>query len=438
LARATLLETIEVFLIACHFTVGTAGSEIATAALDAIDEQNERTTADLLLEGVATILGRSHAEAVPMLRQVGDAAGHGDISRDDMTRWFHFWVLAATELWDHEMYRTALERLERAAREQGALIALKLALLGLATYETRAGRFAAAAALYDEHREIAIASGGFMEPFALLDGELTAWRGQDLETRAKTAALEKISKMVGSAPAVFMSHLGLAVLELAQGHYAEAATALRPVADSGVPGWAVQAMPNLIEAAVRSDDRATAALALKELDLRASAAGTPWALGLLARSRALLADDDDADELYQEAIAQLVLTPWTTDQARSHLLYGEWLRRQKRRLDAREHLRTAHEIFAAMGAEAFAERARIELLATGERARTRQVDSANDLTPREIQIAQLAAQRATSREIAAQLFISANTVDYHLRKVFRKLDVSSRRELAALMPAVDP
>jgi DNA-binding NarL/FixJ family response regulator len=159
------------------------------------------------------------------------------------------------------------------------------------------------------------------------------------------------------------------------------------------------------------------------------AAGTDWALGIEARLRALLSDGDDADELYKEAIRRLARSRVRVQLARTHLLYGEWLRRQRRRLDAREQLRTAHELFTEFGVEAFAERARLELEATGERARKRTVETPDQLTPQETQIARLAAQGETNREIAARLFISASTVEYHLRKAFRKLDVKSRVQL---------
>jgi DNA-binding CsgD family transcriptional regulator len=188
-------------------------------------------------------------------------------------------------------------------------------------------------------------------------------------------------------------------------------------------------LPELIEAAARSGKTEVASVALRRLEERTLASGTDWALGVLARSRALISDGEDADALYREAIERLERTRIRVELARARLLYGEWLRREGRRVDARDQLRTAHEMFSRFGAEAFAERARRELLATGETARRRTQETREVLTPQEAQIARLAADGQTNPEIGAQLFISPRTVEYHLRKVFPKLDISSRKEL---------
>jgi RNA polymerase sigma factor (sigma-70 family) len=193
------------------------------------------------------------------------------------------------------------------------------------------------------------------------------------------------------------------------------------------------AMPELIEAAVRTGARELAAETDRHLRERSRASGTDWALGIAARSHALVVDEGRADDLYAEAIERLTRTRVAVDLARAHLLYGEWLRRQRRRIDARKQLRTAHDLFSDFGMEAFGERARVELEATGEHARTRAVDALGQLTPQEIQVSRLVAQGNTNREIAAQLFISPSTVEYHLHKAFRKLGVKSRTQLARRM-----
>ncbi|MBV8431908.1 MAG: helix-turn-helix transcriptional regulator, partial [Solirubrobacterales bacterium] len=188
-------------------------------------------------------------------------------------------------------------------------------------------------------------------------------------------------------------------------------------------------LPEIVEAAARCGDRQAASAAVDRLSPRALAGGAPWGLGLLARSRALLADDVHAEDYYREAIEHLRRSDTATDLARAHLLHGEWLRRQRRRRDAREQLRTAHDMFDSMGAEAFAVRARTELLATGERTRKRVTEARDELTPQEERVARLASQGATNQDIAAQMFISPATVAYHLRKVFQKLDVTNRAQI---------
>jgi DNA-binding CsgD family transcriptional regulator len=193
-------------------------------------------------------------------------------------------------------------------------------------------------------------------------------------------------------------------------------------------------LAELIEAAVRSGKSDTAVGAHRRLGEIARATRTDWALGIEARSRALLSDGEIAENFYREAIERLGRTRVRLELARAHLLYGEWLRRQRRRLDARKELRTAYEMFSEFGMEAFAERARVELLATGEHARKRTIETRDDLTPQEAEIARLACDGLSNSEIGARLFISKHTVEYHLRKVFTKLGISSRTKLAEVLP----
>jgi DNA-binding CsgD family transcriptional regulator len=214
------------------------------------------------------------------------------------------------------------------------------------------------------------------------------------------------------------------------GRYEAALAAVLPAERFYMEGPAIWALTELIEAAVRCGQPQRARRAFARVQETTRAAGTDWALGIEARLRALISDGDDAEGFYTEAISRLARTRIRVQLARTHLLYGEWLRRQRRRLDAREQLRTAHEFFRDAGVEAFAERARLELEATGERARKRTVDTLDQLTAQETRVARLAAEGETNREIAARLFISASTVEYHLRKAFRKLDVKSRVQLA--------
>jgi DNA-binding CsgD family transcriptional regulator len=224
---------------------------------------------------------------------------------------------------------------------------------------------------------------------------------------------------------------GTALLYNGLGRYEDALAAAQQAGeDSHAQRFCNWGLVELIEAATRSGKVERAADALERLSETTRADGSDWALGIEARSRALLSDREAAENFYREAIDRLGRTRLRVELARGRLVYGEWLRRERRRLDAREQLRLAHELFTKFGMEAFAERARIELEATGEHARKRTVDTRDDLTPQEAQISRLAAEGATNREIAAQLFISASTVDYHLRKAFRKLGVKSRTQLA--------
>jgi DNA-binding CsgD family transcriptional regulator len=228
---------------------------------------------------------------------------------------------------------------------------------------------------------------------------------------------------------VAIARIAGVTIDIAHGNYAAAREAANALVAGDLLGVHSRVLPDLVEAAVRSGDPETAGNALETLRSRAEASGTEHAFGLLARSRALVAGPDEADGLYREATDRLAATSARADLARASLLHGEWLRRQKQKTGAREQLRTAHALFTEMGAEAFAERARLELAATGERARRRNVETADELTPQEAQIARLAAEGDTNAEIAEKLYISARTVDYHLRKVFRKLHIGSRRDL---------
>jgi len=243
---------------------------------------------------------------------------------------------------------------------------------------------------------------------------------------------------VGAGVVVNLARIASVIIDLGRGRYGRALVAACDLYDDDSLPQGNQVLPEMVEAGVRSGDRAAAEKALARLEERATVSRTPWALGLLARSKALLASDSEAEHLYQRAIEHLEATYVATDLARAHLLYGEWLRRQNRRVDARRALRRAHDMFEAMGAEAFVERTRIELRATGERARKRKPETSQQLTPQEEQIARLAARHATNLEIAAQLFISGSTVDYHLRKVFRKLGVTSRWQLAEALSSTRP
>ena len=271
------------------------------------------------------------------------------------------------------------------------------------------------------------ATGIAVPPYGRLS--LAALRGREAEFSDLIRTTVRDAEARGEGLALTISEFLSGGLYNGLGRYDAALAAALPAERFYTEGPAIWTLTELIEAAVRSGQPERARRALERVQETTRPAGTDWALGIEARSRALLSEGDDAEDLYKEAITRLSRTRIRVQLARTHLLYGEWLRRERRRLDAREELRTAHELFSDFGVEAFAERARVELEATGERARKRAVDTLDQLTPQESQIARLAAQGQTNREIAARLFISASTVEYHLRKAFRKLNVKSRTQL---------
>ncbi len=272
--------------------------------------------------------------------------------------------------------------------------------------------------------ELSPAGGSSLDDLVTL-----AWRGSEAEARPAAADQLRDWTARGLALGVTTAHYALTILELGLGRYEAALTCALSVYRDDPPDLGTQVLPELVEAATRSGNMDTARAAVDRLSGRALASGTPLARGLLTRSRALLADDREAEDLYREAIDQLGRSSTAGQLARAHLLYGEWLRRRRRRRDAREQLYTARDMFDTMGFEAFARRTWVELQATGERASKRTGKATDHLTPQEAQVARLVAEGSSNRQVAAQLFISLNTVEYHLQKVFRKIGVSSRTQL---------
>jgi DNA-binding CsgD family transcriptional regulator len=332
-------------------------------------------------------------------------------------------------LWDDESWHAINARQLGLAREAGALARLPMGLITGAVIDAWSGEFAKAAEATAEAGAIVEATGTRLAPYAAM--LLVALQGREADGLTLLQSAIDDAAAVGQGFAVQWGEFVKAILFNGLGRYDEALVAAQRASDDSpelfISSWA---LAELIEAASRSGAPGHAASALERLMEGTAVAGTDWGLGIAARSRALLTDGDTAESLYREAIERLGRTRLAPELGRAHLLYGEWLRRQHRRLDAREELRTAHELFTDLGVEAFAERALLELQATGERARKRTVDTRDKLTPQETQIARLVAEGHTNREIAARLFISASTVEYHLRKAFRKLDVESRTQLA--------
>jgi DNA-binding CsgD family transcriptional regulator len=433
LARATMLEALEAARVTGRFTAaGESDLDICRAARAMpLPPGSPPGVADLLLDGATALVLDGHAAAVPVLGPAiaGLLADQSDSA--DALLWLGIGCWAAGAVGDDTSLHELATRLEQRAREEGALGALSNGLLFLAMSELLTGSLAAVRAHFAERAEIMATVG---QPSDVGELVVLAWRGRETEARAAAAAVTRYATEHGHGWMLDFADYARTVLELGLGNY-RAALPGDPGNYRDNPSFlGIVGLPDLIEAASRCGERAVAAEATAEFAARALPSGTAIALGLLAVSQALLADDTDAEKLYQDAIEHLSHCRGNLRQARAHLLYGEWLRRQKRRLDARSQLRVAHEMFLRMGAGAFAERARAELAATGERARKRTNETRRDLTPQETQIAVLASGGATNGEIAARLFLSASTVDYHLRKVFRKLDLTSRRQLARALP----
>jgi DNA-binding CsgD family transcriptional regulator len=313
--------------------------------------------------------------------------------------------------------------------KSGALGELPLALTQRVFVHLLAGELGVAASLVSEIEAATEATATSLGPYGAVG--LLALRGREAEAISLIDRSRAEITRRGEGIGLSVLDWALAVLYNGLGRYEEArAAALRVVAHPHELGTSNWSMAELIEAAVRAGDPTLAADTLRRLVEMTQASGTDWALGIASRSAALVADGARAEELYVEAIDRLGRTRMLVDLARAHLVYGEWLRRERRRLDARAHVRIAHDSFSDFGMEAFAERARVELEATGEHARKRTAHTMDHLTPQEAQISRLVAEGHTNREIAAQLFISPSTVEYHLRKAFRKLDVKSRTQLA--------
>src|SRR5271166_572996 len=435
LARKTLLEAFEAAHWAGRFGMDKERHAVATAARSApLAASRVAGAEDLLLDGFAELLVGRYAAGAPLLRRAITRLLEDEPRGEDGSRWLGLGCYAAGELFDEEPLQALAGRWVKRARQSGALTMLPLALSELAGAELQAGRFQAAEAVLSEQQDIAAATAnagalGAATPRRPL---LMAWRGEADDTRAGAEEMIKEGIARGQGALVSFAQCALAVLELGLGRYEAALASALAIYQDDPPSLGTHVLSDLVEAAIRCERPDAAAAALERLSARALASGTELALGLLARSRALLSQDG-AEAFYAEALERLAKTRAVPELGRAHLLYGEWLRRRRRRRDAREQLRLAFELFDSLGASGFAERARVELLATGEHARKREDSTRDDLTAQEARISRLAAEGASNSEIAEQLFISSSTDAYHLRKAFRKLDVSSRTKLAAAL-----
>jgi DNA-binding CsgD family transcriptional regulator len=432
LARETYLEALTAAVIVGRLSRGADAVEVAKAALAAPAPSAPPRAPDLLLDGLARLVTDGRATATPTLKRAVSAFRNDELSTQERLRWLWLAGRVAQDLWDDESWEVLCTQHVRLARQTGALAVLPIALRSRIFQHGLWGEVDEGAALTGEAETVSAAIGTQLAAYGSV--ALAALQGREAETAELAEATLDDVQSRGEGMGVGISHFTAALLYNGLGRYPDALVEAERACeheDLGVISWA---LTELIEAAVRCGRDEVATAALERLSLTAQAAGTDWALGVQARSRALVSDDDAAEDLYREAIGRLTNTRVRVDLARSHLVYGEWLRRERRRVEAREQLRTAYEMLSEMGVEAFAERARRELAATGETARKRMDETRDDLTAQEAQIARLARDGLSNPEIGAELFISPRTVKYHLRKVFTKLDISSRHELLTALP----
>jgi DNA-binding CsgD family transcriptional regulator len=436
-AREVLLEAFDAYATSGRFTADISASDIASVASETSAPSGSPTMQDFVLDGTTAFFGASPSRAREHYRRAADLFRAGEVTDDQIVRWATFGCWVASEMFDDSAYNLWVARTDAHARQSGALLRLLFNLIAQMHADVRAGLLRAAMGRHAEVLDVAAAIGLPAEHYLPMDYMVRAWAG-DEGTQAATTALIEINTAVGAGGVALSARWALAVLHIGAGRYREALAETDFICAQHVIGVPAQTLPLAVEAAVRSGETEKAQRALADLESRAQASGTPWALGLLARSRALLTDSPAAEKYFLQAIELLEQTTVATDVARTRLLYGEWLRREKRRADARAQLRMAHEYFTEMGAVSFAKRAATELLATGERARTRSAHDGDNLTPQERRVAELAASGLSNIEIASQLFISDATVEYHLGKVYRKLDIGSRRMLRkALRPSAE-
>ena len=391
---------------------------------------------ELVLDALTLLVTDGPGAAAPALRAAMDAFTGADVSAEERLRLNTFAEGAAIALWDLDAWGALVERQAATVRAVGALGQLPLVLVGLGATTTWAGDLAASAALVAESDTVCEATGAHAPPFAAL--MLACLRGREAEAVSLVEATIAGATAGGQGLTVGYANWVAAILYNSLGLYEQALAAATQSSQDAAMYVSLWALPELIEAAVRSGSADLAAGPMARLAESTQAGGTDFGLGIESRCRALLGDGDTAERLYRDAIERLARTRYRPDLARAHLLYGEWLRQDRRRTDARAQLRIAHDMFDTIGMEAFASRAARELRATGETVHRRTVSTPGTLTAQEASIARLARDGLTNPEIGAQLFLSARTVEWHLRKIFTKLDIGSRRELRAALARLGP
>jgi len=437
LARETHLEALAAAIWADDLDNPGGIYEAAEAARAAPPGPDPPRPVDVLLDAFATRLTEGYTAAAPTLTRALELAlargqGTDEASRSLTLAESRPTGAAAYELWDTEAWNILALRQVQVAREAGALVQLRLGLIMLAGTHILAGDLAAAASMIEEDHLIAEATGNARNPF--VDMLLAAWRGHEARASELIEATLREAAAGGLGRLVTLATYASSVLDNGLGRHDAAREAAWRAFERDQVGFGPSLVPELVEAASKTGDTGLLTVALEWLSERTRVSPTEWVLGIEARVRALLSEGEQAERLFRESIERLGQTRVRVELARGHLVFGEWLRRKNRRGDARAELRTAYEMFASMGAEAFAGRAGRELLATGETVRKRKPETRGELTAQESQIARLARDGLSNPEIGTRLFISPRTVQYHLHKVFIKLGISSRSQLEGVVP----
>jgi ATP/maltotriose-dependent transcriptional regulator MalT len=384
------------------------------------------------LDGFAFLLTGRRSEATPLLQEAAASFAGEGAAVEEVLRWGWLATMGAVVVWDYDGCLAIGSRCVQLARDSGALTVLAVALNILTQAVAMGGEFATAEGLISEAHAVIEATGTPVLQYGALF--LRAFQGRETDVTQLGESTVREATASGQGTAIEFVDLANAVMCNSLGRYRDGMAQAQAAADATpeliVAGWGLS---ELVEAAARSGELDIARAAVKRIAERNQFISTDWGLGVEARLRAVLTDGDAAERLYREAIERLGRTRLRPELARAHLLYGEWLRREHRRVDARAQLRTAHEMFTTIGMEAFAERARSELAATGETVRKRTLERRDELTDQERQIARLARDGLSNPEIGTRLFLSPRTVEWHLRKVFTKLGISSRKDLASVL-----
>jgi DNA-binding CsgD family transcriptional regulator len=437
LARETYLDAWSSALFAGGLASSTSLHEVSREARAAPSPAEAPRPSDLLLDGFSLAFTDDRSAAAPVLERAATGYAGEGVSIEEALRWGWLATAAAVMVWDHETCLAVATRGVELAREAGALTVLAVSVNVLAQAVVLGGEFGRAASLVAEADSVTEATGAQVAPYGGL--VLAGFEGREASASGLIDATIRDFTAGGQGTAVQYARWARSVLLNGLGRYQEASVSAQQASDDTTELFvSVWAAIELLEAATRCEESDLAREALERILAATAVARTDWASGIAARSRALLSDGEDADRLYREAIERLGRTRLRPELARTHLIYGEWLRRENRRVDARAQLRIAHEQLGAIGMEAFAERAGRELQATGETVRKRLAETRDDLTAQESQIARLARDGLSNPEIGARLFLSPRTVEWHLRKVFSKLGIHSRLELAGTLPTSDP